>query len=258
MTVVNVHSKDLRSKSLDSRIVRRLNSADVEIVPTIPETPVAIPDYLREVYAWAYLNPLAVWLFDRPWVVSAILWGNNRRLQRALLAEIAPGDSVLQAACVHGDLSLHLADAVGPTGRLEVIDVAPIQVENCRRKLSRHGWATVRHADAARPGAGLHDVVVAYFLLHEMPDDYKRAVVAALLSSAVPGGKVVFIDYHRPHRLHPLKWISGLIFDWLEPFARSLWRHDIAFFAPRPEHYRWRTETYFGGLFQKTVAAPRL
>jgi hypothetical protein len=40
----------------------------------------------------------------------------------------------------------------------------------------------------------------------------------------------------------------------LEPFAEGLWRHEIAEFASVPGEYRWRKETLFGGLYQKTVA----
>lgn len=116
----------------------------------------------------------------------------------------------------------------------------------------------MRAADAAQPGGGPYDEVISFFLLHEMPDDYKRAVVNALLDSVAPGGKVIFIDYHKPHPLHPLKWITALVFALLEPFAKSLWHHEIADFANEPDRYHWCQETYFGGLFQKTVAhSPR-
>ncbi len=195
-------------------------------------------------------------LLDRPWVVNAILWGNNRRLQRWLFEEIEPGWRVLQACCVYGDLSPGLARRLGSRGRLEVIDVAPVQLDACRNKLRDYPWATVRLADAAAPGGGLHDAVVCFFLLHELPENYKHAVVDALLKSVVPGGKVVFIDYHKPGRAHPLKWITAAVFALLEPFAMSLWRNRIADFAPRAGRCAWRTETCFGGLFQKTVASP--
>lgn len=223
----------------------------------------AIPDYLRRVYAWAYLNPFSVWLFDRPWVVNLILWGNSRRLQRALFAELAPGQRVFQSSSVYGDLLPRMADSIGPGGALEVIDVAPVQLGICCRKLAAYPWATVRRADAANPGAGGHDVAVSFFLLHEMPDGYKCAVVDALLAAVAPGGlggpggKAVFIDYHRPHPAHPLKWLMSLVFDRLEPFAKTLWRREISEFASDPERFRWRTETCFGGLYQKTVAEAR-
>lgn len=220
----------------------------------VEDTPVEIPSYLRETYTWAYLNPLSVRLFDRSWVVNAILWGNNRRLQRAVFAELQPGWRVLQACCVYGDLSPELARWLGPAGRLEVIDVAPIQLEACRRKLQGNPQAITRVADAAAPGGGPYDAVVCFFLLHELPEPYKHTVVDALLRGIVPGGKVVFIDYHKPTPAHPLKWLTAAIFALVEPFAESLWRHPIADFASDAGRYEWRTETFFGGLFQKTVA----
>ncbi len=220
----------------------------------IEGAPVEIPAYLREVYSWAYLNPLGVRLLDRPWVVNAILWGNNHRLQRWLFEEIKPGWHVLQACCVYGDLSPGLAQWLGPAGRLEVIDVAPIQVSACRNKLRGYPWATVRLADAAAPGGGPYDAVVCFFLLHELPEHYKHAVVDALLGRVLPGGKIIFIDYHKPVWAHPLKWITAGVFALLEPFAKSLWRHRIADFASRAWRFTWRGETAFGGLFQKTVA----
>ncbi len=86
--------------------------------------PPAVPDYLRDTYSWAYLRPGSVRLLDRSPVVSAILWGNYWRLQRAVLAELHPGQRVLQPACVYGDLSPRLAAFLGPQGRLDVSDVS--------------------------------------------------------------------------------------------------------------------------------------
>ena len=82
-----------------------------------------------------------------------------------------------------------MARLLGPRGELEVIDLAPIQVASCRRKLRNFPWATVRRADAARPGGESYDAVRCYFLMHELPEDYKRAVADTLLGSVVPGGK---------------------------------------------------------------------
>jgi ubiquinone/menaquinone biosynthesis C-methylase UbiE len=213
-----------------------------------------IPTYLREVYGWAYLNPRNVRLLDRELVVSMILWGNHRRLRKAAFAELRPGQRVLQPACVYGDFSPALARHLEPRGRLEVIDVAPIQVAGCRRKLRNFPQATAQHADAARPGGEAYDAVCCYFLLHELPEDYKHAVVDALLGSVVPGGKVIVVDYHRPHWAHPLKGITSLVFDTLEPFAKDLWRNEISYFASAPNEFIWRKQTYFGDLFQRTIA----
>ena len=213
-----------------------------------------IPDYLRDVYYWAYLDPRNVRLLDRDLVVSTILFGNLRRLQRAAFEEIDPGQAVLQPAHVYGTIIPNLARLLGPGGRLDVADIAPIQVAACRRKLSAYPWARVRHADARDPDGGPYDVVLCYFLLHELPGAWKRSVVDSLLASVKPGGRVVFVDYHRPHPWHPLRWFISFVLDTLEPFAKALWEHEISDFASRPAGYSWRKETYFGGFYQKVVA----
>src|SRR3972149_3778702 len=62
----------------------------------------------------------------------------------------------------------------GARGSLEVTDLAPVQVEHCRRKLAGHSNATVRLADAAAPPRSGYDGICCFFLLHEMPDEHKR------------------------------------------------------------------------------------
>lgn len=212
------------------------------------------PDYLKKTYHWAYLNPRIARYLDHELVVKTILWRQHRRLEKAAFAEIEPGHRVLQSACVYGNFSPALAEHIGPEGRLEVVDVAELQVKNCQRKLAPFPHASVRHEDVLHLREKNVDAVCCYFLMHELPDDYKRGVASVLLNSVRPGGKVVFVDYHKPHWAHPLKLVTSLIFDTLEPYAKGLWRHEIRSFADNDEGFAWRKETYFGGLYQKVVA----
>ena len=214
----------------------------------------AIPDYVTTPYGWAYLNRKNARLLDHDAVVTAILLGNHRRLRRAALAEITPGQRVLQAAHVYGCLIPELARRIGPEGRLDVVDLVPLQAALCRRKLRGLAHTRVRIADAAEPGEGIYDVVSCFFLLHEIPDVQKRAVVDALLARVAPGGRAVFIDYHAPSALHPLRPIFRWLFDHLEPFAASLWHHEVREFSRFGGAFRWETTTFFGGVYQKTVA----
>jgi SAM-dependent methyltransferase len=160
----------------------------------------------------------------------------------------------LQAASVYGDLSSRLSARIGSEGRLHVIDIAPIQVEHCRRKLAGHRNVAVRVADAASPGTVCYDGVCCFFLLHQVPDPQKHRIVNALLAAVRPGGKVVFVDYHRPRWWHPLRPVMSLVFRWLEPYANGLVSRSLAQFADRPREFRWRTRTVFGGLYQVVVA----
>jgi SAM-dependent methyltransferase len=220
-----------------------------------PEPPV--PDYLRDTYTWAYLRPASVRLLDRPWVVNTILWGNYPRLMRAALAEMRPGQRVYQPACVYGDFSRQVATVLGPDGHLDIGDVAPVQVENCRRKLRDCANVTVHLWNAGDAGFGRFDLVCCFFLLHEIPEAYKHRVVDRLLEAIEPDGKLVFVDYHGPRRGHPLKWIMSFINNALEPFAQALWDNEISSYSSRKEEFTWTKQTYFGGLYQKVVVERR-
>lgn len=216
-----------------------------------------LPDYLVETYTWAYLRPASLLLLDNHVVVATILWGNFWRLVGSACREFQAGQNVLQAASVYGNLSAQLAGAVGGEGNLEVIDIAPLQVDHCRRKLADFPQANVRIADAAAPGSKEYDGVCCFFLLHEIPDDHKHAVVDALLRRVRPGGKVVFVDYHKASVLHPSRFIMSGVFRWLEPYAEGLISREIRDFAADADTFTWTKETYFGGLYQKVVAQRR-
>lgn len=216
-----------------------------------------LPDYLRETYTWAYLDHRSIHWLDRPAVVSAILWGNADRLMSSAVAEFAPGQRILQAAAVYGDFSPRLARQVGEQGSLTVLDVAPIQVANTRRKL--HAWphAHAQVADLTAPVGAVFNGVCCFFLLHEVPAPARRCIVANLLDAVEPGGKIVFVDYHRPRAWHPLRPIMALVFRYLEPFANSLLDESIETLVPETAAFTWHKETVFGGLYQKVVGVRR-
>ncbi len=232
-----------------------LKSESDTFVPMAP-TPV-IPEYLKNTYHWAYIDPKTVFWLDRGLIVWAILWGNSGRLMRSAFNEVSPGGKVLQAAYVYGSFSPSLARHVGGEGELEVIDIVPLQVKNCRARLEDIAQAKVRLADAAEPGGGPYDGVVCYFLLHEMPQDKKTDVVNGLLGTVAPGGKAIFVDYHEPTRFHPLRGIMHLIWRKLEPFALDLLTTEIENLTDKKDEFTWTKETFFGGLYQKVVATRR-
>lgn len=216
-----------------------------------------LPAYLRRTYSWAYLNRRTLPWLDRGWVVSAILWGNAGRLMRAAVAEFEPGQRVLQAACVYGAFSRLLAARVGAAGVLEVVDVAPLQIANARRKLAGLPQVRLRVADLAAPLRATCDAVCCFFLLHEVPPGARGAIVDNLLALLPPGGKVVFVDYHRPARWHPLAPLMGQVFRWLEPYAPSLLAQPIETLSPLAGAFEWRKSTCFGGLYQIVVGVRR-
>ncbi len=217
--------------------------------------PVAIPAYLIRAYWWAYVHPQAVRLFERRWLVNAILWGNFSRLRDEAIDALGrslPGRT-LQIACVYGDLTSRLAARVATGGHLDVVDVLPIQLENLARKLAPGDPVTLMHGDSASldlPSASC-DRALLFFLLHEQPEHVRRATLDEALRVVKPGGRIVIVDYHRPHALNPLLWPMVAILRTLEPFAMDLWQHEIdEWLPPRPAYTALDRVTSFGGLYQ--------
>lgn len=218
-----------------------------------------IPAYLQETYWWAYLHENALWFFEREWVVNLILWGNMKRLTEQVLDEtqLKPRSRVLQLACVYGDFTNRLADRLAQSGsRLDLVDVAPIQLRNARRKLAEQRNISFQHQDSSAlyyPDASF-DQTVVFFLLHEQPADVRRGTVREALRVTRPGGKIIFVDYHGPRRSNPLRYVMKPILTMLEPFAMDLWDSDLKSWLPADVPLQEaQTETMFGGLYQKMV-----
>ncbi len=219
---------------------------------------VVIPKYLETTYWWAYLHPNAVRLFERQWLVNLILWGNFARLRDAALQEMGSviDGNVLQVACVYGDFTEHLVRRLSPSAHLDVIDVAPIQLQNLQSKLKNKRQVTILRQDASalQFAQASKDAVVIFFLLHEQPADVRRQTIAEAFRVLKPGGKLIFVDYHRPAARSPFRYLMVPILRTLEPYAMDLWRHDIAHWLPAGVvPTRIEKNTYFGGLYQKVV-----
>ena len=218
-----------------------------------------IPEYLQDTYWWAYLHPKSFYFFEREWVVNLILWGNMKRLTESVLQEMQPEPQsrVLQVACVYGDFSNRVADYLGKSNsRLDIVDVAPIQIENVKKKVAAHANVGVHHQDStalAFPAASF-DQTLVFFLLHEQPEFARRQTIEEAIRVTKPGGKVIFVDYHGPKRSNPMRYVMKPILGWLEPFALDLWRQELPAYMPKSiKPNQIQSDFYFGGLYQKIV-----
>lgn len=243
-------------ESLTTKLVRSGPAPGVRT--HAPTQPPALPDYLQEVYGWAYLNPRSVRLFEHQWIVNLILWGNYVRLRDKALDALGAsvGGKSLQVACVYGDFTPKLCERLAPDATLSVVDVAPIQLENLGQKLGDRRAVNLAQQDASALEFSDHtfDNAVVFFLLHELPADVRGRALAEALRVVRPGGKLVFVDYHRPQAVHPHRYLMRPILSLLEPFALDLWERDIESWVPaeiRPREVL--KTTYFGGLYQKVV-----
>ncbi|MDR3005519.1 MAG: class I SAM-dependent methyltransferase [Acidovorax sp.] len=104
--------------------------------------------------------------------------------------QIAPGMQVLDAGCGPGRITLPLARAVGPQGRVLAVDLQPAMLELVRSKAHSEGLAQVQTQAAALGRGelpqGLFDRAVMAAVLGEIPD--RQAVLHDLFASLRPGG----------------------------------------------------------------------
>jgi ubiquinone/menaquinone biosynthesis C-methylase UbiE len=217
------------------------------------------PRYLTELYWWAYAHPRAVRVFERDWLIDAILWGHYDLLRRQAIEAMGPDFSgrTLQVACVYGDFTAELLQRVELAGgSLDVIDALPVQIDNLKRKLGPKPRARVRlmdsgdldYADATFERAAM------FMLLHEQPRDWRRRTLAEAARTLIPGGRLVITDYARPDWRHPLRYLFPPVLWTLEPFALDLWREPLEnFYAGLPLRLAEPRRTFFGGLYQLVV-----
>jgi len=235
------------------------NAREFDADPSFAGVAPKIPRYLEDVYWWAYVHPNAVRVFERQWLVNAILWGNYPRLRDAALdalGDALPGRT-LQIACAYGDITNLLLERVSAaSGRLDIVDVAPVQLENLRVKLPPDAPVRRFLMDSATLGiaSGSYDRAILFFLLHEQPEAWRRRTLAEALRVVRPGGRVVIIDYARPRWWNPMRYLFSPILRRLEPFAHDLWNQEIAAWLPEPWASRKiERRSFFGGLYQQVT-----
>jgi demethylmenaquinone methyltransferase/2-methoxy-6-polyprenyl-1,4-benzoquinol methylase/phosphoethanolamine N-methyltransferase len=117
------------------------------------------------------------------------------------LANIMPGDSVLDVGCGTGSLTLTAHPFAGPAGNVHGIDAAPEMIEVARKKASRAGLGVVFDVglieQLAFPDATFH-VVISRLAIHHLPDDLKPRGFAEILRVLKPGGRLLIADFRPP------------------------------------------------------------
>jgi ubiquinone/menaquinone biosynthesis C-methylase UbiE len=127
---------------------------------------------------------------------------------RALIARVgvASGAVCLDVGCGGGDVTLELARAVGPSGRVIGVDFDAEKIDIARREAEQHGLRNVtfelRDVSTWEPVVPF-DVVFARFLLTHVPDP--ATLLAALYRHVRPGGVAALEDidfrghFYEPH-----------------------------------------------------------
>ncbi len=216
---------------------------------------VKLPLYSKEIYGWLYNSFKWSRFFDSPKLLGFLTLGNYKKLTNAAVKEVRPGLKVLQTGVCFGNMIEKMAEQIGFDGKYEIMDVNRLQLEMCEEKY-KYLYSNLKfiHQDATKPIKNKYDVIVCYMLMHEMPIQSKVRLVENLLDSLNDRGKAVFIDYHNPVKLHPLRYFVRMFNRLYQPFAEKMWDREIHSFALKKTDFIWRKTTYFGRMYQKVVA----
>ena len=133
--------------------------------------------------------PFPAWL---RWMVELDnpLAASNKAAFVVQQLQITPGMQVLDAGCGPGRITLPLAHAVGPQGRVLAVDLQPAMLERVSSKAQHAGLPQVQ-TQAAALGQGQlpqarFDRAVMAAVLGEIPD--RQAVLHDLFACLRPGG----------------------------------------------------------------------
>jgi len=183
---------------------------------------------------WIYRNKWLIRLTDRQAVISAILLFQYNKLVNRIVDELRhsmlQGKNVMQASCAFGDVTPKI---VSECIRQEVKDIVITDINDnellhIRSKLGdnqkhcrflKEDTLYMQHED------NTFDVVIMFFLLHELPNEKKYRALEEAARVLRPGGKLIIGEFHKP-KPFVLKVLGWIYFNTFEPYALQVWENE--------------------------------
>ncbi len=142
-------------------------------------------------------HDLMEWFFD-----TFLFRGQVQELrQRTVnLAQLQPGEQVLDVGCGTGTLAMEVARRVGRAGRVAGVDPGTEQIARARAKAAR------RHVPIEFQIGVIEqlpfpdqtfDVVLSTLMMHHLPASLKRQGLTEIARVLKPGGRLVIADFKR-------------------------------------------------------------
>lgn len=136
-------------------------------------------------------------------LVAALTLGQERRFRNMTvnLAQLRPGEDVLDVGCGTGALTMEAKRRVGARGRVCGIDASAQMIARARQKAARDGLGIdYQVAAIERLPFPDHtfDVVLSSLMMHHLPDDLKRQGLAEIARVLKPSGRLLILDAARP------------------------------------------------------------
>ncbi|GMR10520.1 MAG: hypothetical protein BMS9Abin28_1341 [Anaerolineae bacterium] len=135
--------------------------------------------------------------YDR--FVSLVSFGREKQFREMTiaLAQLKPGENVLDVGCGTGSLTIAAKAHVGPGGEVYGTDAAPEMIDVARRKAARAGVDVSFQVDLIESITfpdDQFDIVLSSFMMHHLPDDLKREGLAEIYRVLEPGGRLLIVD----------------------------------------------------------------
>lgn len=158
----------------------------------------------RMIRHWAPLYDVAGWLMS---------FGQLPAIRRRSIrvADLQPGERVLDVGCGPGSLTIPAARKVGKDGKVAGIDASPEMIGVAKGKAKKQGVEIdfrVAPIEALPFEDGEFDVVLSSLMLHHLPDDLKAQGLGEVIRVLKPGGRLIAIDIAGGHG--PLTFVMGL------------------------------------------------
>jgi ubiquinone/menaquinone biosynthesis C-methylase UbiE len=136
-------------------------------------------------------------------LVNGFTLGQVRRLRELTvqLAQIKPGDSVLDVGCGTGSVTIPAKIRAGKHGQVAGIDPAPEMIAVSRRKAIHNGLEIdfrVGVVEALPFSDASFDVVTSSLMIHHLPVDLQVRGLAEIYRVLKPGGSILIADFMRP------------------------------------------------------------
>ena len=166
-----------------------------------------VPQTQGQTIPWARFYDTLVWLLST---------GKDCALRQKTveLAQIKPGETVLDVGCGTGDLTLAAKAATGPTGQVFGTDASPQMVEQAQQKADRSGADVTFKAEAVEQmtfADNQFDVVLSSLMMHHLPGDLKQQALAEIYRVLKPGGRLLIVDMQSSRTVSVFQRLSDVM-----------------------------------------------
>ena len=148
------------------------------------------------------------WRYDlHGWLTDTFLFGGKVRELRqktVTLAQLQPGEQVLDVGCGTGTLAREVARRVGRTGHVAGIDPSAQQIAQARAQAARRNLPIDFQLGVIEQlpfPDQTFDMVFSTLMMHHLPAPLKRQGLAEIARVLKPGGRLVIADFtHKSDR----------------------------------------------------------